>query len=271
MTAEFEIFRKDLIKLNVYNEVVVNNAISLEFFLDSNSNGTDYINSIHNEDAVMNRYGCFNISEEKNTGFITIRPALIKMSLKIILVYNVRPAESKTLSVYRNGKTEVEKMFDINSNCSSIELIPYGEKYIMKINYADTDSNTTEDESVKAQSEVQTVQNAVSAETAVENTQSADSSDGVQNMETGDTPDIQKLEAIKAESQKDYEHYAEKINDLKESYKFDKALLEYYKDKDLVPIEKLFSELEEKIKAAEEQIVLFINERQNKTKEIEES
>lgn len=259
MTAEFEIFRKDLIKLNIYKEVVSDNTVSLKFFLDGNGNGNDYFKDIHEDDVVVNRYGCFNISEDKNGGFITIRPALVNMGLKIVLVYKQPFTENKTLTIFRNGITEPERNIDIN-RCSSIEFVVDGNKYIMKIN-SDDNGSVTENISYG-----QSVIN----QSATENNNVKNTADNIQTQNTQNEISSGKLDAIKAESEKDYAQYAEKLDALKEDYNFDKSLLEYYKDNDLVPIEKIFSELDEKIKEAENQITLFINARRDKTKEIEE-
>lgn len=294
MTAEFEIFRKDLIKLNIYKEVVADRSVLLDFFLGGNEVGTDYADDIHDENIVMNRYGCFNISEDKNSGSITIRPALIKFALKIAVMCRQPFSENKTLTVYRDGKTDAEKSFDITENCESIELIPENDKYIMKINYRDNVPNAENTvNSQQTETTVQAVntvniqptetpvqventqptavQNAVQsvAETDNPQTPTAENKPETQNKNTGEIPQ-EKLDAIKAESEKDYEQYAEKLGTIKEEYKFDKSVIEYYKDHDLVPIEKIFAEIDEKLKSAEEQIKLFVEARQNKTKEIEE-
>lgn len=279
MTSEFEIFRKDLIKLNIYKEVVADKTVLLDFFLDGNSVGTDYLDDIHDENIVMNRYGCFNISEDKNSGCITIRPALIKFALKISITCRQPFSEQKTLSVFRDGKTDAETSFDITNNCESVELIPENDKYIMKINYSGGTSNTENSADVQqAEAPVQTEntrestpQNAVQSVTET-NTPAISENENkayTQNKNTGEIPQ-QKLDAIKAESKKDYEQYAEKLGTVKGEYEFDKSVIEYYKDHDLVPIEKIFSEIEEKLKSAEEQIKLFVEARQNKAKEIEE-
>ena len=294
MTAEFEIFRKDLIKLNIYKEVVADRSVSLEFFLDGNAAGTDYSVDIHDENIVMNRYGCFNISEDKNSGSITIRPALVKFSLKISVICQQPFAEKKTLTVFRDGKTDAETSFDITNNCESIELIPGNDKYIMKINYGEDvpnaeNTNPAQQPETPVQAEntpdTQQAETSVQAEntqpTAVQNTvqtvaetenpqtPTAENKPETQNKNTDEIPQ-EKLDAIKAESEKDYEQYAEKLETVKEEYEFDKSVIEYYKDHDLVPIEKIFAEIEEKLKSAEEQIKLFVEARQNKTKEIEE-
>ncbi|MDD6490139.1 MAG: hypothetical protein PUG48_10075 [Clostridia bacterium] len=294
MTAEFEIFRKDLIKLNIYKEVVADKTVLLDFFLDGSAVGTDYSQDIHDENIVMNRYGCFNISEDKNSGSITIRPALVKLSLKISITCRQPFNDNKTLTVYRDGKTEAETSFDITNNCESIELIPENDKYIMKINYSENVSDT--ENTVNAQQAETPVQaaNTVNNQqtetpiqteniqpTAVQNTvqpvvetnnpptPSVENKPENQNKSTGEIPQ-QKLDAIKTESEKDYEQYAEKLGTVKAEYEFDKSVIEYYKDHDLVPIEKIFAEIDEKLKSAEEQIKLFVEARQNKTKEIEE-
>ena len=283
MTAEFEIFKKDFIKLNIYKEVVADRSVLLEFFLDGNLAGTDYFENIHDENIVMNRYGCFNISEDKVNNCITIRPALIKFSMKISIICQQPFVDKKALTIYRDGNNNPETSFDITNNCESIELIPSNDKYIMKINYsgniptestADTQQAETPTQPENTQ-ETNTQENATqtavpqSSENNTSQTPTAENKADSKNENTDGIPQ-QKLDAIKAESEKDYEQYVEKLETIKDEYKFDKSVIEYYKDHDLVPIEKIFAELDEKIKSAEEQIKLFVEARQNKTKEIEE-
>lgn len=266
MTSEFEIFSKDLIKLNIYKEVVSDGTVLLKLFLDNNTNGSDYMSVIHDDDAVVNRYGCFNISEDKNGGFITVRPALVKMGLKIMFSCKVPFSESKSLTIFRNGVTEAEQTCDI-TYCNSIELAVSDGKYIMKVNFGNEQESSVQTQNTQS---VSNVEKSVSqAETQTE-TDTQPEQKNKSNTETQAEISQQKLETIKAETEKDYEQYAEKLETIKEDCKFDRSLLEYYKDKDVVPIEKIFSELEEKIKSAEEQITLFITARQNKTKEIQE-
>lgn len=272
MTEEFEIFRKDLIKMNLYKEVVSDNTASLEFILDNNTSGSDYLTAIHNEDVVMNRYGCFNISEEKNTGFITIRPALVRFALKIIIRCKQPFSENKTLVICRNGKTEIEKTYDI-THCNSIELVAAEEKYILKISFEDVQQSSIQSQNM-TQETITTVENIdiqptesvqssnITNQTEESNNTTAENSEGISQ---------EKLDAIKAESEKDYESYSEKLEVLKADYNFDKSLIEYYKDNDLVPIEQIFAELDEKIAQAEKQITLFVQARENKTREIQES
>ena len=273
MTEEFEIFRKDLIKMNLYKEVVLDNTASLEFILDNNTNGSDYLTAIHNEDVVMNRYGCFNISEEKNTGFITIRPALVRFALKIIIRCKQPFSETKNLIICRNGKTEIEKTYDI-TNCNSIELVADGEKYILKINYESEQQNTTQEivaASETSQTETENIQTTENVHSENSINQTEENKENNTTVENSTEISQEKLDAIKAETEKDYESYSEKLEVLKEDYNFDKSLIEYYKDNDLVPIEQIFAELDAKIAEAEKQITLFIQARENKTKEIQES
>lgn len=249
MTTKLEIFKKDLIKINIYKEVILNRTVSLDFFLENNTDSNDYMTYIHNDDIVVNRYGCFSISEDKNGGFINIRPALVKMNLKIIINKTQEFSENKYLTVFRNGFTDAEQSCDI-TKCNSIKFIVDGEKYIIEIENSDFEDIQPDNRELK--SEPPETQEPILQE----------------NTETSISQE--KLNAIKTETEKNYEEYTEKLQNIKEEYEFDKSLLEYYKDNDIVPVEKIFEEIEEKLKLAEEQIKLFIEARQNKIKEIQE-
>ena len=79
----------------------------------------------------------------------------------------------------------------------------------------------------------------------------------------------EKILKIEQEYKKDYDSAKSEVEGLKQQIEIDKSILEYYKDKDVKPIEDIIREITEKIDEAETQIALFIIERQKKTMEIE--
>ena len=80
---------------------------------------------------------------------------------------------------------------------------------------------------------------------------------------------IDHLERIEAEYKKDYASFEQDLEDYKSRMEADASIIEHYKDKDVLPIEIIFREVQLKLEEAEEQIRLFIEAKQRKTMEIE--
>ena len=70
---------------------------------------------------------------------------------------------------------------------------------------------------------------------------------------------------------KDYTAAQTQLEECKTQLEIDKRVLEYYKDKDVKPVEEIFKEIQQKLDEAEKQIALFIQAQQKKTMEIEGS
>ena len=79
----------------------------------------------------------------------------------------------------------------------------------------------------------------------------------------------EKILKIEQEYKKDYDSAKSEVEGLKQQIEIDKSILEYYKDKDVKPIEDIIREITEKIDEAEKQIALFIIKKKKKTMEIE--
>lgn len=82
---------------------------------------------------------------------------------------------------------------------------------------------------------------------------------------------ISHLEILQREYDKDYSKFQADIDEIKGRYMVDQSILEFYKDKDLVPIEDLLRQTDELVQRVEEQIRLFVTAQQNKTDEIEKA
>ena len=81
----------------------------------------------------------------------------------------------------------------------------------------------------------------------------------------------EKVQKIEEELKKDYTAAQTQLDECKTQLEIDKRVLEYYKDKDVKPIEEIFKEIQQKFDEAEKQIALFIQAQQKKTMEIEGS
>lgn len=82
---------------------------------------------------------------------------------------------------------------------------------------------------------------------------------------------ISHLEILQREYDKDYSKFQADIDEIKGRYTVDQSILEFYKDKDLIPIEDLLKQTEELVYKVEEQIRLFVTAQQNKSDEIEKA
>lgn len=80
---------------------------------------------------------------------------------------------------------------------------------------------------------------------------------------------IAHLEQIEAEYKKDYAALEGELNDLKSRMEADSVVLEYYQDRDVIPVETILREVQLKLTEAEEQIRFFVEAKQKKTMEIE--
>ena len=79
------------------------------------------------------------------------------------------------------------------------------------------------------------------------------------------------FEILQREYDKDYSKFQADIDEIKGRYSVDQSILEFYKDKDLVPIEDLLKQTDELVHRVEEQIRLFVTAQQNKSDEIEKA
>lgn len=82
---------------------------------------------------------------------------------------------------------------------------------------------------------------------------------------------ISHLESLQREYDKDYSKFRADIDEIKGRYTVDQSILEFYKDKNLVPIEDLLRQTDNLVQRVEEQIRLFVTAQQNKSDEIEEA
>ncbi len=80
-----------------------------------------------------------------------------------------------------------------------------------------------------------------------------------------------RLEILQREYDKDYSKFQADIDEIKGRYTVDQSILEFYKDRNLVPIEELLKQTDELVNRVEEQIRLFVTAQQNKSDEIEKT
>lgn len=131
MTFEIQVFSKDLIKLNILQDVL-GGMVNLAFQLN-NGVAEDFATSIHKEGKRVQVYGKFNISEDPAGEVLTIRPIMIEGSLKILFQTNAS-FSGKKASVIRGSTKNVEQEYEISSETAYIEFVPQDKQsYLMKV------------------------------------------------------------------------------------------------------------------------------------------
>lgn len=122
MNSDRELQYKDSVKLNILREVMAG-QVKLTFASDGAS-PEDYASEIHSDERSLKIYGSggnvFNLSENTDEGVLTIRPVVVRDSLKIAVSGAV--PECKKLTVTRKKATESE--FDISKGLLSLTFIP---------------------------------------------------------------------------------------------------------------------------------------------------
>ena len=237
MIFETELFVRDTVRINVLKELMAG-SVTLAVQLNDGEI-ENYATQIHSDMGRVRVYGNFNMAESIDGEVLTIRPISVDRVMKAV------PAMSggisgKEIAIVRSSTKQVENTYPFNETFMGLELVPSENKYILKLEYADT----VQSEQPVIQEEIPVVQNPVKDE---------------------------KIQKIEKELQKDYKQAEVQLEECKTQLEIDKRVLEYYKDKDVKPVEEIFKEIQQKLDEAEKQIALFIQAQQKKTMEIEGS
>ena len=246
MIFETEVSVRDMIRTNVLKELM-SGSITLAVQLNDGEIH-NYATQIHNDNSRVCVYGKFNMVESVDGDILTIRPISIDGVLKAV------PAMSggisgKQIALIRSRTKQVENTYPFDETFMGLELLPSGDKYILRLEYVDS---VPQEEQPAVQEEVPVVQEEVPV---------------VQEEVVKD----EKVQKIEEELKKDYTAAEIQLDECKKQLEIDKRVLEYYKDKDVKPVEELFKEIQQKLDEAEKQIALFIQAKQQKTMEIEGS
>ena len=78
------------------------------------------------------------------------------------------------------------------------------------------------------------------------------------------------LDSLQKEVEKDYSQFDETVKEISSQYTIDEKILTLYKDKDIVPIEKLIHDAEEAVKRMEDQIRTFVKNHDYEIAKIED-
>ncbi len=290
MIFESEVFVRDTVKLNVLKELLSGNmtlAVQL-------NDGTieNYATQIHNAMGRVRVYGNFNMSESVDGETLTIRPISIDGTLKAVPALSKELSE-KSILLVRSATKKEENRYPFDSTFLGMEFVPSGDRYIMRLEYADS---TPQEEAPVIQEEVPVIQEeipvvqeeapVIQEEIPVVQEEAPviqeeipvvqeevpviqEEIPVVQEQPKPEPPKDNKWQKIEEECRKDYSDAQTEVQEYQNRLEIDKRILEYYQDKDFKPIEEILKEIGEKLNEAEKQIALFIEAKQKKTMEIE--
>ncbi len=244
MIFETEVSVRDMIRTNVLKELM-SGSITLAVQLNDGEIH-NYATQIHNDNSRVCVYGKFNMVESVDGDILTIRPISIDGVLKAVPAMSGE-ISGKQIALIRSRTKQVENTYPFDETFMGLELLPSGDKYILRLEYVDS---VPQEEQPAVQEEVPVVQEEVQP---------------VQEEVVKD----EKVQKIEEELKKDYTAAQTQLEECKKQLEIDKRVLEYYKDKDVKPVEELFKEIQQKLDEAEKQIALFIQAKQQKTMEIE--
>ena len=244
MIFETEVSVRDMIRTNVLKELM-SGSITLAVQLNDGEIH-NYATQIHNDNSRVCVYGKFNMVESVDGDILTIRPISIDGVLKAVPAMSGE-ISGKQIALIRSRTKQVENTYPFDETFMGLELLPSGDKYILRLEYVDS---VPQEEQPAVQEEVPAVQEEVQP---------------VQEEVVKD----EKVQKIEEELKKDYTAAQTQLEECKKQLEIDKRVLEYYKDKDVKPVEELFKEIQQKLDEAEKQIALFIQAKQQKTMEIE--
>ena len=280
MIFETEVSVRDMIRTDILKELMAG-SITLAIQLNDGEI-QNYATQIHNDNSRVSVYGKFNMVESIDGDILTIRPISIDGILKAV------PAMSggisgKQIAVVRSRTKQVENTYPFDETFMGLELVPSGDKYILRLEYADNalqeeqnvscETSVVQEEKPIEQTEIPVIQEEKSVEQEEKPVEQAEVP-VVQEEKPVVREEVvkdEKVQKIEEELKKDYTEAEIQLDERKKQLEIDKRVLEYYKDKDVKPVEELFKEIQQKLDEAEKQIALFIQAKQQKTMEIEGS
>ena len=265
MIFETDLFVRDTLRINILKELMAGN-ISLAVQLD-NGAIESYATQIHSDMGRVKVYGNFNMSESVDGEVLTIRPIAVDRVMKAVPAM-AGGISGKEIALVRSATKQVENTYPFDETFMGLELVPSENKYILRLEYADsiqTEQPVIQEEIPVIQKETPVIQEeipVIQEETPVIQEEQPVVQEPVKD---------EKVQKIEEELKKDYTAAQTQLDECKTQLEIDKRVLEYYKDKDVKPIEEIFKEIQQKFDEAEKQIALFIQAQQKKTMEIEGS
>lgn len=302
---EYELFKRDVIKMYLLNEAVNEKSTNVILYLESDGMERNLL-TIRNQENNVYQFNNFVVAETVEDNCISFKPNVVGCPAFI----KINSSKDIAIEVIRNGATVVDRRFDMLAGEIKIEFAPENyTKYNLYVNQLSSAydeatiqnmANNVHQELHEINSDAQTLINDISTTTAaieaakekkvqLQDQKSALSAETAElnenvNQLSVDIEQIEaekkkladdkeaytvKLEKIKAEYDKDYGSYKDEIEEIKRNYNVDAEILKYYEDKDVTPIEELIEKAKKDIEQIEEQIRVFVDAKARKTAEIE--
>lgn len=273
---EYEIFKKDYIRLNFLDKVINTKSVAFDLFLESDGKEKNFL-EVRDSDKNVYRFNNFNVTEDVADNCITFRPTVIGCYVYFKLDSN----DDLKMDIVQNGTNLVAQSFDLPAGVTKIIFDPQGSKnYIMKIDHIedrpgkqtapnDTHEIIHDEEPEDRREQLLQSNQRMEADIAKLNSEIADLENRNQQLADQKKSRIQQLEKIKAEYDKNCSDYAREIEEIKARYGIDKEILELYENKNTAPAEDLFRQAEAVIQQIEERIRIFVGSQARKTAEIE--
>lgn len=303
--VEYELLKKDIVRIYCFNETVNDKSTSLVMYLESDGNERNYL-QVRNAGANSFQFNNFVVTEKPEENCIEFKPNVVGCPAYI----KINSGNDVRIELIRNGANAPESEVNILAGETKIEYSPEGySKYHLYIHQLSTamtpedmqsmaetshrelyalkydnekllqditDTNAEIDEFKRKKNQLSEEKSALSEEknSLSENVVSLNKeieqiADDKLKLTDDKAKLIEKLDKIKEEYDKDYEVYRDEIEEIKRNYDVDAEILKYYEDKEVTPIEDLIENAKKDIGLIEEQIRLFVDAKARKTASIE--
>lgn len=281
MMAQFELFKKDCLKLKFLKEIN-NKNVDVVLFLEADGVEKKLLDIRPTGESTY-RFNNFTITENETSNEIEFKPNVIGCYVYL----KITCTEPVEFEVLRNGAVDVEQKFSLEEGVSKIELNPINMKeYQVRTRLMESFNNKTEnakpslklnesdpkalDKYNESASTLEKVNTCLDAD--IKSVQSK-----IQVLESQKTELSNRkleyknhLDKLQAEYDKDYSGYEEELEQLKATYSIDKELIKMYENSEPEPVENLIRNVEEALAKLEDRIKVFVEAKAKKTAAIEE-
>ncbi len=247
MIFEAEVLVRDTVRMNVLKEVMAGET-ALAVQLDDAAI-ENYAVQVHRDGSRVRVYGNFNMSESVDGQTLTIRPISVDKSLKIVPALSGELSE-KSIVLVRSATKKEENRYPFDGTLMGLELIPSGNHYLLRLEYADTQQPPVTEEATAPPPTVPTE--------TIQPTEPPKPTETVPPAPPAPAPPPVDTDTAQAQT----EEYQKRLQTAQ-------RVIPYYQDTQT--LETLLKEIADKLEEAEKQIALLIQAKQQKTMEIEGS
>lgn len=251
--AECDIFKKNLLKLNILKEITSGDA-KLALFLESEGVEKDFM-SIRAAGADSYRFNNFSITENTAENTLVFMPVVIGCPAYI----KIECGQSFEIAVLRNQGEQPAQTFTMKPGTVKLDLYLNGyTSYIMRVTQVSVDNAALTREKDKV-------------EIGQLNTKISEVETKLSGLAAEKDKLIKKLDALQAEYDKDYRSFEKDVAEIRSKYTVDEEILKLYEDKDVTPIEQLIARSRRDLEEMEEQIRVFVGAHERQVADIESS